>query len=154
MDSAELKKLQEANRKIATRLAAAEAREAAAATLRSIRLPESSKVAITERAVAGVPITADGDFDSAAFKTLLEAEIKYAASFIPGGAQVVGLGTATAPDPKVQEAARVEDQKSRVLQMDRTARQMGVRTEEGRRIFREGRAAFDPSYCVLDKESA
>ena len=97
----DLKQLQEANRNISKRLAKAEAREVAEAKLKPIRLPEASKVAIIERALADVPITETGDFDKDKFAPLLEAEIQYAASFVPGGAQVVGLGAATGADPKL-----------------------------------------------------
>jgi len=97
--------------------------------------------------LADVPITEAGEFDGAAFKALLEAEIKYAASFVPGGAHVVGLGSATQQDPKITEAARASDEKRRVFEMDRSARAMGVKTKEGLRIFREGRQAFDPTFC-------
>lgn len=150
MDAPALKKLQEANRAIAKRLAKAEAREAADKTLRTIRLPEASKLAIVERACADVPITESGDFDAAAFKLVLEAEVKYAASLLPGGAQVVGLGTANA-DPKITEAARVADEKQRTRDLDRSARAMGIKTAEGMRIFREGRSAFDPTFNSTDK---
>jgi hypothetical protein len=148
MADTDLKKLQEANRQISKRLARGDAREAAEATLRPIRLPESAKVAIVEKCCVDVPITEAGDFDKVAFKALLEAEIQYAARFVPNGVKISGVGAgATAPDPKVVEAQRVAEAKDRDRAMDRSARQMGVRTKEGLAIFREGRRAFDPSFC-------
>ena len=150
MDATAITKLQEANRSIAKRLAKAEAREAAQTKLRTIRLPEASKTAIVERACADVPITESGEFDSKVFATLLEAEVQYAASLLPGGAHVVGLGAAPA-DPKLAEATRAADEKQRVRELDRSARSMGIKTAEGMRIFREGRSAFDPTYNSTDK---
>ena len=154
MDATELKKLQEANRAIAKRLARTEAREAAEATLRTIRLPEASKLAIVERALVSVPITEAGDFDPAAFKTLLEAEIKYAASFLPGGVQAVGLGTATALAPEVIEAQTTAHKKEQKRLLNESAGRMGITTKAGRRIFREGRSAFDPNYNSATPELA
>jgi hypothetical protein len=154
MDATELRRLQESNRKLAQRLARTEAREIAEAKLRPITLPMESKIAIVERAVPNAPVTADGEFDAEAFDTLLEAEIKYAASLIPGGVQIVGMGTA---DPKVteaqHEAAGKEWAAARDTTMDELARfVMGEATDgadKGERkkfkrlhqAFREGRAA-------------
>ena len=153
MDATELKKLQEANRNIAKRLARTEAREAAEATLKTIRFPESagdpggarSKLAIVERALVSVPITEAGDFDAAAFKTLLEAEIKYAASFLPEGARVVGMGEA-APAPELVAAREKATAKEVKRSLNQSASNMGIQTKAGRRIFREGRAGFDPTF--------
>jgi hypothetical protein len=145
MDATELKKLQEANRNIAKRLARTEAREAANATLGTIRLPESSKVAIVERALVSVPITETGDFDAAAFKTVIEAEIKYAASFLPEGARVVGMGEA-APAPELVAAREKATNKELKRSLNESASRMGITTKAGRRIFREGRAGFDPTF--------
>lgn len=103
VDATELKRLQESNRKLSQRLARNDARDVAEAKLRPISLPTETKLAIIERAVPNAPITADGDFDAKAFATLLEAEIQYAASLIPGGARIVGMGTV---DPKLTEADR------------------------------------------------
>lgn len=144
-DDAKLKKLEEANRAISKRLARSEAREAAEAKLKPIRLPEASKVAIIERSLADVPIKETGDFDPEAFGKILEAEIKYAANLLPGGARVEGLGAAT-PKPEELEARAKESKKERKRALNETATRMGIQTKEGRRIFREGRAAFDPSY--------
>ena len=151
MDAAELKKLQEANRNIAKRLARTEAREAANATLGTIRLPESSKVAIVERALASVPITDAGDFDPAAFKAVLEAEIKYAASFLPEGARVVGLGEA-APAPEMVAAREKATAKELKRSLNESASRLGITTKAGRRIFREGRAGFDPTFNIRQPE--
>lgn len=148
MDANALKKLQEANTKIFKGFATGKARELAATTLKPIRLPEASKVAIMERACVDVPITEAGDFDEAGFKKALEAEIQYAAAFLPDGAKVVGLGVA-APDPKVVEAEREKNEKVRKHAMNRSASNLGITTKEGQRIFREGRAAFDSNFCNM-----
>lgn len=153
MDATALKKLQEANAKIFKGFATGKARELAAATLKPIRLPEASKVAITERACADVPVTEAGDFDEPNFKKALEAEIQYAASFLPAGAKVVGLG-ATAPDPKVIEAEREKNDKARKHAMNRSASNLGITTKEGQRIFREGRGAFDANFCNTPQSTA
>ena len=149
-ESTELQKLQEATRNINLRMASEPARRLATTTLATIKLPEASKVAITERALTHVAITEAGAFDEAGFKAVLEAEIQYAASFIPGGANVVGIGATAQPDPKVTEAARERDLKAREFEMNRSAGSFGVKTAEGKRIFREGRAAFDPNFNSLD----
>lgn len=147
MDANALKKLQEANLKIFKGFATGKARELAAKTLGAIRLPEASRTAIMERACADVPVTESGDFDEANFLKVLEAEVQYAASFLPAGAKVVGIG-ATAPDPKVIEAEREKNDKLRERAMDRSANSLGLRSEAAKRIFREGRAAFDPNYVA------
>lgn len=148
MDATELKKLQEANRNIAVRFAEGDARKLAKATLASIRLPESAKTAIEEKVSLNPPLTEALTFDAAAFKPILEAEIQYAASFIPGGVQAVGVGAAGTPDPKVTEAQRERDLKERDFSLNRSAANMGIKSEAGLRIFREGRRAFDPNYCA------
>lgn len=149
MDAETTKKLLEANRAIAKRLAKADAREAAEAHLKSIRLPESAKVAIVEKCSLDAPITEAGEFDAAAFKTLIEAEIQYAARFIPGGVAAVGVGAAAiVHDPKVTEAQRERDLKERDFSLNRSASNMGIKSEAGLKIFREGRRAFDPNYCA------
>lgn len=154
MADTEVQKLQEATRNINLRLASDPARRLATTTLATIRLPEASKVAITERALTHVAITEAGAFDEAGFKTVLESEIRYAASFIPGGATVVGMGSQATPDPKVTEAAQERSRKDREFSMNRSAGSFGVKTEMGKRIFREGRAAFDPNYNSADKSVA
>jgi hypothetical protein len=150
-ENMDLKQLQEANRNISKRLAKAEAREVAEAKLKPIRLPEASKLAIVERALADVPITETGDFDKTKFDPMLEAEIQYAASFIPGGAQVVGQGTAVV-DPKVKEAQAAAGKKDRKRLLNESAERMGIHTKEGKRIFREGRAAFNPQFNAADNK--
>jgi hypothetical protein len=153
MDATELKKLQEANRAIAKRLAKTEAREAAETHLRTIRLPEASKVAIIERALMNVPITEAGDFDTAAFKTVIEAEVKYAASFLPEGARPVGVGT-VAPTPEVLEAQSKERRKEMKRALNESAARMGITSKAGRRVFREGRAGFDPLFNAASQPVA
>ena len=140
--------------KILKRLAEVDARKAAASTLSTIRLPESAKLAIVDKACEDVPITEAGDFDEKAFKTILEAEIQYAARFVQGGVKISGVGGATAADPKVTEAARAKDAEDRAREMDRSGRAMGIKTKEGLAIFREGRRAFDPSFAAPVKEVA
>jgi hypothetical protein len=154
MDATELNRLQESNRKLAQRLARTEAREAAEAKLRPITLPLESKIAIIERAVPNAPITTDGEFDAKGFETLLEAEIKYAASLIPGGARIEGMGT---PATQLTEAQRADagkawdEQYSSAMDelatvfcgeagegADKAARKKQKRLHEA---FREGRAA-------------
>lgn len=151
MDAEELKKLQETNTRILRGFAETKARVSAATKLTPIRLPEAAKTSILERAIGKVPLTAAGELDETAFGAVLEAEITYAASFIPGGAQVVGLGAVAQPDPKVSEAQRVKDAADRDFELNRSAASMGIKTEAGRRIFREGRRAFDPQFNSADK---
>jgi hypothetical protein len=146
MDAAEIKKLQESNRRLAQRVARTEAREAGQAVLAGIRLPDDKKLLILERAVQAAPLNAEGDLDNAAFKTLLEAEIKHAADLIGGGPLVTGMGGGadhqpTADELKTQEAETKAERK-------RLAETMGFGKDRkaGRKIILEGRGAFDPTY--------
>lgn len=154
MDAEKLKKLEEANRNISKRLAAADARTFAEAALKSVRLPETAKVAIIEKVSIDAPITEAGDFDKTAMKAIVEAEIQYAARFIPGGVEAVGVGAQPTPDPKVAEAAQAKAVEDRKFWLNRSASHLHIQTEAGKRIFREGRAGFDPNYCSSDKRMA
>lgn len=150
MDEATAKKLLESNRKLSQRLALREARDMAGVELGSVRLPDATKTRLIERVVGMAPINAEGELDSAAFKTLIEAEVKDEAAYLSsltGGRIVTGNGSAegaapTEADVKTQEAQRK-------LENRRLAASLGFSGPEhkvGRRILEGGRAAFDPNY--------
>lgn len=154
MADTELKKLQEATRAINVRLAQDPARRLAEATLADLRLPTTSKMAIVERALTHVTVTDAGAFDGAAFKPILEAEIAYAASFVPGGVKAVGAGSAqgAAADPKILEAQRQEERERLKENLNRSAGLLGLESKQAKKVFREGRAAFDPTYNARRKQ--
>jgi hypothetical protein len=147
MDAAEIKKLQEANARIAKRLAVAEAREVVGSKLKSLRLSESRKVAITERAVSNVPLTEDGELDTKAMDTLIEAEIQYAASLMEGGVKVTGMGSGTAQLTEAQKTQMESEEAAAAEKLSqRFAKRMGVKTKEARAILDRGPEAFDPYF--------
>lgn len=149
MSDKELTALQESNRNYAKRFASDDARRVAEAKLKPIRIEEASKAAIVERLCVNPPLTEANLFDTVAFDKLIEAELEYASRFLPAGAQVKGVGAAAvAADPKVLEAQRLQESKDREFNLNRSARQFNIRSEEAQRVFREGRRAFDPTYCA------
>lgn len=152
VDNAAIQKLQESNRKMAQRLARQEAREAGILQLAAIRLPDEQKEKILARCVESAPITVDGDFDGAGFKSLVEREIKYAGELLGGGQIVTDMGTG-AP-ATLTEAQRAETAKSEKRRVKESARLMGIEGKAGRRIYAEGRAAFDYNYNAADPKSA
>lgn len=154
MADTELKKLQEATRNINLRLAQDPARRLAEATLADLRLPAVSRMAIVERAISHVTVNDAGAFDEAAFKSILEAEINYAASFVQGGVKAVGVGAAqaAAADPKIAEAIRQEGRERMKESLNRSAGLLGLESKEAKRVFREGRSAFDPTYNARRKQ--
>lgn len=156
MADTEVQKLREATRLIHIQLAEAPARRLATSVLSDLRLPAASKMAVIERALTHVTVTEAGAFDEAAFKPILEAEINYAASFIQGGVKAVGLGAAqaAAADPKILEAQRLEERERLNASLNRSAGLMGLESETAKRVFREGRAAFDPTYNSRKKAVA
>lgn len=139
MDAAEIRKLQESNRKLAQRLAKTEAREAATNKLATVRLPQPQKDAVMARCIESAPITVDGDFDATAFNALLEREIQYAGTLL-GEAHVTGMGggTGTPADPAKAEEAFEETWKET---MGALAESLGISEKTGKKTFREGRAA-------------
>lgn len=135
------------NATLSQRLARTEAREAGAAKLKGIRLPDDKKAIILERAVSAAPMTADGDLDTEAFMKVLESEIQHAAALLGGGPIVTGMGTTqpteiTESDRKAQELREREE-------ADRHASIVGFPTSDkamARKILERGRSAFDPNY--------
>ncbi len=150
MDIAEIKKLQETNRKLLQRMALRDARDFAERELGAVRLPDATKTRLIERVVGMAPITADGDLDAKAFKTLIEAEVKEEATYLSnltGGRIVTGMGSDQPTQPTAAEIAAQEAQHK--VEADRLAISLGFSGpghKTGRDIMREGRAAFDPNY--------
>lgn len=100
--------LQAENKKLHERLiVVTEAPRILHATLAVVNLPAASAKRISERCLADIPMK-DGKLDEAAFKTLIEAQVKDEGTFLSeltGGRFVVGMGTAApSTDPKVREA--------------------------------------------------
>lgn len=150
MDEATAKKLLESNRKLSQRLALREARDMAGTELAGVRLPDATKARLIERVVGMAPINADGELDAAAYKKVIEAEVKDEAAYLSsltGGRIVTGNGSSegaqpTEADIKAQEAQRKAESK-------RLAETLGFGGKEhkvGRKILESGRAAFDPNY--------
>lgn len=139
MDAATVQRLQESNRKLALRLARTEAREAATAKLAGIRLPEDRKQAVMARCIESATITTEGEFDATAFNALLEREIKYAGTLL-GEAEVIGMGApgAGGNDPAKEAEAFEARYKETVNDL---AEALGFDSKEGKKHFREGRAA-------------
>jgi hypothetical protein len=107
MDNTVLQELRESNRKLTERLCRADAREMATASLRTVRIAETAKLALVDKCVERTPVK-DGDLDREAFKKVIESELTFVASLMPG-VRVQGLGTAPATvDPKLAEAAEKE----------------------------------------------
>ena len=169
MDEAEKKKLQEAsaaaasavatlteaNRKLSQRLARSEAREIVREKLAAVRLPDKLKALMLERICPLAPITTEGELDTAALNTLVEAKIKEAGEDIAAlgaGQFVAGMGAAEAP--KLTEAEQAKADEARAKELDRSAGRFGNFGKVGKSILNEGREAFDPTYNSANKEVA
>lgn len=138
MDSAELRKLNESNKKLAQRLALFEARDFADAEIGKLRLPDAAKQRIRERVVANAPLTSDGVLDEKAFAAVIVAEAKDEAEYLnklTGGRNIVGMGTAplTEADPK-------EFQKAVTGTFEDLATTLGL-SESAKKAFVAGRTA-------------
>jgi hypothetical protein len=140
MDNAELKKLQENQKKTNQRLALYEAKDFAAAELKTIRLPEAAKQRILDRCVGNAPLTADGTLDESALKKHIAAEAKEEGEYLAkltGGRIVEGMGAplpTTETDPtKLQEAYESE--------MKDIAGALGITDKASRKFFIHGRSA-------------
>ena len=147
VDNAAIQKLEEKQRTMARGFARISAERAGFQQLAGLRLPESMKQGILTRCIEVAPITADGEFDAAAFKTLIEREIAYAGELIGAPATVVGMGSPA----ELTEARRAEKGKEDKQRVKESARLFGLRGKTARRIFAEGRGAFDPNYNSADK---
>lgn len=154
MDAKEVQTLlQESSAKLLRRLAISEAREMIASETADIRLPKATLSRLTESLTASVPTSAEGELDRKAFKVLIEAGIKSEAAYlreVGGGAHVTGLGAAADTDPKLAEAERERRDKEDRQQVKRLAEKIGLKTKMGKRVFAEGRSAFDPNYNALN----
>ncbi len=149
MDEATAKKILESNRKLHERLALNDARTSASQQLETVRLPDATKKRLIERLVGMAPTNAEGDLDTVAFKTLLEAEVKDEAAYLSsltGGQIVTGMGDAgQGSQPTPEQIAEAE--KDRKRDAKRFAESMGFgKGTLGRRIMIEGRGSFDPNY--------
>ncbi len=163
MDAAEkeaLQKLQESNkvlgdtnRKILQKLARSEARDIVREKLSVVTLPDGIKSRLLERICEAAPITVEGELDNAGLLTLIEKRIKEAgedAAELTGGRIVVGMGAPA--EPKLTEAEQRQRDDERMRESEAAASQYGFskNMKTGRRIFAEGREAFDPEYNSAD----
>lgn len=137
MDAAELKKLQEANRKTQQRLALYEARDFVDRSLSGVRLPDAAKQRVRERTVASAPLTQEGLLDEAKFKTLIEAEVKDEAEYLAkltGGRMITGMGN---PAPAIADPVKAEEAFAK--EFEQIGANLGL-SEAARKTFAEGRA--------------
>jgi len=154
MDAAELKKLQEGqatliaeNRKLRERFALSDAADEARKYFKSVQVAEAVQERVLGRVLAGhIPLTEAGDLDKAKLTTIVEAQTKDELAYISklsGGRIVTDMGGAP---PQLTEAQIAEANKQQAEELDRTAPWYGLETGAGKRIFNEGRRAFDPTY--------
>lgn len=152
MAAEDVRKLQESTSRALRLLAVSEARLMVAEELAAVKgFPAAAVAKLKESLTVSVPTTADGELDKKAFKTLVEAGIKAEATYlseVSGGARVVGLGGAPA---KLTEAQQDEADKRTKKEMKEHAKRMGFLTKQGRKVYLEGRAAFDVNYNSADK---
>ena len=139
---ADLKKLKE-------RAAVADASAAIAGVFTTVRVGEAIQQRVTARLLErAVPTTTAGELDKDALKKLWESETKDEAEYVArmsGGRIVVNMGGISegAKETPKEEKRRLKEEAKRLRE---GAREYGFETEEGARIFNEGRSAFDPSY--------
>jgi hypothetical protein len=142
MTEAEAKQLIEAaTAPLRTRALRGDAREEATRLLKDIELPAAAKTRITERAIANIPTTADGELDTTKLRECIVAEAKteaeYLAQVLPAGVRGMGVGTVAPPAPKpediaAREAARKNEFESDIalfesLGMDRKAAEFAAK---------------------------
>ncbi len=65
---------------------------------------------------------------------------------------MTGMGSLQTAEPT--EAQKAEALRVREADVTRSASGYGLKTKEGKRIFLEGRAAFNPEYNSAEKEVA
>lgn len=155
MDAAELKKLQESVAasnaralKANQRLALMEARDVATKKLATVRLPDATKQRLVERLTPMAPMTIEGELDTKAFDTLIEAEVKDEAAYLARlteGRIVTGMGS-TAEPVQLTEAQQAEEDRRIESEMDDNAESFGMQSKEAKRIFNRGRSAFQISF--------
>ncbi len=122
----------------------------------SINIAEGIRKRVAERILSGtVPFTESGDLDKVKLTAIVEAETKNEAAYISslsGGRIVTGMGSLQTAEPT--EAQKAEALRVREADVTRSASGYGLKTKEGKRIFLEGRAAFNPEYNSAEKEVA
>lgn len=141
-------------RRFRERFALQDAAGVVAAYFTTVNVAEGLRKRVTERILSGtVPFTEAGDLDKEKLTKIVEAETKDEAAYISslsGGRIVTGMGTTQATE--LTEAQKVDASKLREADVNRSASGYGLKTAAGKRIFLEGRAAFDPNFNSADKE--
>lgn len=144
----QLRETQSENRKLKERFAILDATPAIAEYFTTVRVGEAIQQRVTARILAGqVPLIKEsGDLDKPALLKIVEAETKDEVAYVnklSGGRIVVGMGASQSAElSEAQKAERVAAAKE---EGNRFA-SLFVSTKKGRKIMREGRAAFDPLY--------
>lgn len=144
----QLREAQADNRRMKERFAILEAGPAIAEYFTGVRVGEAIQKRVSGRILAGsIPLTESGDLDKAKLKLLVEAETKDEVKFVQevsGGQIVFGMGaTQPAEMTEAQKAAATLESKE---ESKRFAALFDLKTKVGKKVMREGRAAFDPLY--------
>jgi hypothetical protein len=142
-------------RRFRERFALTDAAGVIGAYFSTVNVADGIRERVTVRLLSGtVPLTEAGDLDKAKLTGIVEAETKDEAAYIAklsGGKIVTGMGQASA---EITEAQKQEAAKATAEELDRSAGTFGLSTEAGKKIFNEGRKAFDPTYNARLKEVA
>lgn len=153
----QLREAQSEIRKLRERQALNDASPAISEYFTTVRVGEAIQSRVRGRVLAGViPIIKEsGDLDKVALVKMVEAETKEEVAYISqltGGRFVEGMGT-TAP-AQLTEAQRAEIVESDKAEANEFAGLFGFSNKgKGRKIMREGRAAFDPTYNAGRKDN-
>jgi len=152
----EVAELRAETRKLKERASVADAAVVIAEYFTTVRVGEAIQQRVTRRVLAGpLPsLTASGELDRAAITKLAEAETKDEVTYIASltGRPVTGMGIIQ--EAALTDAQRAEQAKQHERELANSAAIFGVSGKMGRKIFAEGRSAFDPNYNAGDKEAA
>lgn len=145
----QLKETQAENRKFKERFALLDASPVISQYFSTIRVGEAIQQRVTGRILAGViPLVKEtGDLDKAALLKIVEAETKEEVAYVNKLSPGIVIGMGASQPAELTEAQKAEKAKEAKGEGNRFAAVMGFAEKGvGRRIMREGRAAFDPLY--------
>ena len=151
----QLREAQAENRKMRERFALLDAAPVIQGYFSTVRVGEAIQARVSSRVLAGqVPLIKEsGDLDKTALLKIVEAETKDEVEYVAklsGGRIVVGMGSSQPPE--LTEAQKAEARKVQEAEDKRFASLFDLKTKKGRKIMREGRAAFDPLYNAGEKD--